>query len=85
MKGKTLCEEIRIYVAGLAAYNNGKFHGVWIDATDELEDIQGQINKILVDSPESFAKEYAIHDLAPLNVKGSNVKLGSQISRAYKG
>ena len=26
--------EIRIYVADLAAYNNGKLHGVWIDATD---------------------------------------------------
>lgn len=57
-----MCEEIRIYVADLAAYNNGKLHGVWIDATQDLDDIQGQINKMLAESPESFAEEYAIHD-----------------------
>ena len=38
--------EIRIYVADLAAYNNGKLHGVWIDACDDLEDIQEQIDKM---------------------------------------
>jgi len=54
--------EIRIYVADLAAYNNGKLHGVWIDATDELDDIWDQINKMLENSPEGFAEEYAIHD-----------------------
>lgn len=54
--------EIRIYVADLAAYNNGKLHGVWIDACDELEDIQEQINQMLASSPEGFAEEYAIHD-----------------------
>ena len=54
--------EIRIYVADLAAYNNGKLHGVWIDATDELDDIQEQINKMLENSPEGFAEEFAIHD-----------------------
>ncbi len=54
--------EIRIYVADLAAYNNGKLHGVWIDACDELEDIQEQINQMLASSLEGFAEEYAIHD-----------------------
>lgn len=54
--------EIRIYVADLAAYNNGKLHGVWINACDDLEDIQEQVNKMLKDSPENFADEYAIHD-----------------------
>ena len=54
--------EIRIYVADLAAYNNGKLHGVWINACDDLEDIQEQINKMLASSPEGFAEEYAIHD-----------------------
>ena len=57
-----MCEEIRIYVADLAAYNNGKLHGVWINATDELDDIQEQINNMLSKSPEGFAEEYAIHD-----------------------
>ncbi|HNP50543.1 MAG TPA: antirestriction protein ArdA [Nitrosomonas nitrosa] len=54
--------DIRIYVADLAAYNNGKLHGVWINATDDLDDIQEQINKMLAESPEGFAEEYAIHD-----------------------
>lgn len=57
-----MCEEIRIYVADLAAYNNGKLHGVWIDATDDVDDIQDQINKMLAESPEECAEEYAIHD-----------------------
>lgn len=54
--------EIRIYVADLAAYNNGKLHGVWIDATQDLEDIQEQVQTMLNASPEGFAEEYAIHD-----------------------
>ena len=29
-------ENPSIYVADLAAYNNGYLHGVWIDATQEL-------------------------------------------------
>ena len=57
-----MCEEIRIYVADLAAYNNGILHGIWIDATDDVDDIQDQINKMLAESPEEFAEEYAIHD-----------------------
>ncbi len=57
-----MCEEIRIYVADLAAYNNGKLHGVWIDATLEPDEIQEQINQMLANSPEGFAEEYAIHD-----------------------
>jgi len=63
LKGnKTMSEEIRIYVADLAAYNNGKLHGVWINACDDKDDIQDQINKMLKQSPEGFAEEYAIHD-----------------------
>ncbi len=57
-----MSDEIRIYVADLAAYNNGKLHGVWIDATLELEDIQKQVSKMLAASPEGFAEEFAIHD-----------------------
>ena len=57
-----MIEEINIYVADLAAYNNGKLHGVWIDATQDLEDIQEQIKQMLAKSPEGFAEEYAIHD-----------------------
>jgi len=42
--------EIRIYIADLAAYNNGKLHGVWINALDDLDDIQEQINTMLAQS-----------------------------------
>ena len=34
-----MSEHIRIYVADLAAYNAGHLHGVWADATQELDDI----------------------------------------------
>jgi antirestriction protein len=54
--------DIRIYVADLAAYNTGHLHGVWIDATLELEDIQAQIDVMLAKSPVVGAEEYAIHD-----------------------
>ena len=53
---------MRIYVAGLAAYNAGHLHGVWIDATLELDDIQGQVDAMLAASPVEDAEEYAIHD-----------------------
>jgi len=57
-----MSEEIRIYVACLAAYNNGKLHGVWVDVTQELDDIQEQVNVMLKESPEEGAEEWAIHD-----------------------
>ena len=57
-----MSEEIRIYVADLAAYNNGILHGVWIDMSDDLDDIWDQIKKMLAESPEEDAEEYAIHD-----------------------
>lgn len=52
----------RIYVACLAAYNNGKLHGEWIDATQDVEDIRTAIQKMLRSSPEPDAEEWAIHD-----------------------
>jgi len=57
-----MSDEIRIYVADLAAYNNGKLHGVWIDACDDINNIWEQIKAMLAASPEDFAEEYAIHD-----------------------
>lgn len=57
-----MSEEIRIYVADLAAYNNGKLHGVWIDATEDPDTIQDQINDMLAKSPEPDSEEWAIHD-----------------------
>jgi len=52
----------RIYVACLAAYNNGKLHGEWIDANQDADDIFTEINAMLAESPESNAEEFAIHD-----------------------
>jgi len=58
-----MSEEIRIYVADLAAYNNGTLHGAWIDATQDIDDMWDQVNAMLKASPiEEVAEEYAIHD-----------------------
>lgn len=57
-----MTNEIRIYVADLAAYNAGHLHGSWIDATLDVEDIQEQISSMLGCSPVEGAEEYAIHD-----------------------
>lgn len=57
-----MSEAIRIYVADLAAYNAGHLHGVWIDATLDLDDIQAQVDAMLAASPVEGAEEYAIHD-----------------------
>jgi len=54
--------EPKIYVACLASYNNATLHGVWIDATQGLDDIQGQVKAMLKDSPEPNSEEFAIHD-----------------------
>lgn len=52
----------RIYVADLAAYTAGTLHGQWIDATQDPEDIEAEIQKMLAASPEEGAEEFAIHD-----------------------
>lgn len=54
--------EIRIYVACLAAYNNGILHGKWIDATEGEGAIWEGINAVLKSSPIEDAEEWAIHD-----------------------
>jgi antirestriction protein len=55
-------DEPRIYVACLAAYNNGYLHGRWIPAAQELDDLNRAIQAMLADSPIAGAEEYAIHD-----------------------
>lgn len=52
----------RIYVACLAAYNNGHLHGAWIDADQDEEAIFAEIHTMLLRSPVPDAEEYAIHD-----------------------
>eukprot|EP00456_Euglypha_rotunda_P067846 TRINITY_DN5893_c0_g1_i1.p1 TRINITY_DN5893_c0_g1~~TRINITY_DN5893_c0_g1_i1.p1 ORF type:complete len:177 (+),score=39.87 TRINITY_DN5893_c0_g1_i1:124-654(+) len=52
----------RIYVACLAAYNNGILHGAWIDASQEAWAIYDGIRAMLDISPITDAEEWAIHD-----------------------
>jgi len=52
----------RIYVACLAAYNNGYLHGAWIDADQDADEIRDEITAMLARSPIKGAEEYAIHD-----------------------
>jgi antirestriction protein len=53
---------IKIYVACLAAYNDGILHGRWIDATLGEEHIRDGIKAMLAQSPVMVAEEWAIHD-----------------------
>ncbi len=53
---------IKIYVACLAAYNNGILHGRWIDATLGEDHIWEGIKAMLAASPTPGAEEHAIHD-----------------------
>ena len=59
--GPDLRDTPRIYVACLAAYNNGRLHGAWIDATEPDEMMQG-VRAMLAASPEPGAEEWSIHD-----------------------
>ena len=54
--------DIKIYIACLAAYNNGMLHGTWIDATQSVDEIYKDIQAMLKASPIEDAEEFAIHD-----------------------
>ena len=51
----------RIYVACLAAYNNGCLHGRWIEATTP-DEVTVEVCAMLAESPLPDAEEWAIHD-----------------------
>ena len=53
---------IRIYVACLAAYNNGILHGAWLDAEQGVDALRAGIEAMLAASPVAGAEEHAIHD-----------------------
>ncbi|MFL9841730.1 antirestriction protein ArdA [Sphingomonas sp. ST-64] len=55
-------DQPRIYVACLAAYNNGYLHGAWIDAAQEPWAIWDAVQDMLRASPVAEAEEWAIHD-----------------------
>ncbi|MFF1711279.1 antirestriction protein ArdA [Streptomyces sp. NPDC058268] len=61
--------DLRIYVASLSDYNNGGYHGRWIDIdnSSDVDDIQEEIAEMLRRSPAAkrygdVAEEWAIHD-----------------------
>ncbi len=54
--------EIRIYVACLASYNNGRLHGRWINARQDAWGIYDEVAAMLRASPITDAEEWAIHD-----------------------
>ena len=61
-RGEKVMSNIRIYVACLAAYNNGHLHGMWLDATQGEKGIWKDVQAMLRGSPEEGAEEWAIHD-----------------------
>lgn len=52
---------ISIYIACLASYNEGILHGKWINITNSKQ-VWAEINKVLKSSPIPDAEEWAIHD-----------------------
>lgn len=52
----------KVYVACLAAYNNGRLHGEWIDADHSADELHAAVQRMLAASPEPGAEEWAIHD-----------------------
>jgi antirestriction protein len=67
-----MSNEIRIYAACLAAYNNGILHGTWIDCTGKVaDDIGEEVQAMLAASPIDAAEEWAIHDFeCPSQLRG---------------
>lgn len=60
--GEPNTNQPRIYVACLAAYNNGYLHGAWIDAAHEPWSLWQDVQVMLAASPIAGAEEWAIHD-----------------------
>lgn len=54
--------EPQIWVGCLAAYNNGKLHGEWIDANQDAEDLLEDIKAMLAKSPVPNAEEWQIFE-----------------------
>jgi antirestriction protein len=52
----------RIYVASLSDYNNGELHGAWIDAAQDVEELEETVERLLAESRQPYAEEFAIFD-----------------------
>jgi antirestriction protein len=73
----TATDTPKVWIADLAAYNNGKLHGRWVNATD-VDELNAAKDAILASSPEPGAEEWAIHDYDGFG--GLTYKLGEYAS-----
>jgi len=71
----------RIYVACLAAYNDGQLHGCWIDVEDE-DSIWESVQAMLKSSPIPLAEEWSIHDYE--NFQGVTIDENDSFARVVE-
>lgn len=76
----------KIWIGCLAAYNNGKHHGEWVDAAVDEDEIWEAQKRIIATSPEQpFAEEHYIADhegFAPYRVhEYANLSTVAQVAR----
>ena len=55
-------ETPKAWVGCLASYNNGHLFGKWIDLTQEMSDIEHDIDVMLNESPMDNAEEFEVFD-----------------------
>ena len=60
--GEKITLRPHIWIGCLAAYNNGKLHGDWVDAAVSGEELVASAKRIIASSPEPDAEEWAIFD-----------------------
>lgn len=80
----------KVYIACIAAYNNGKLHGAWIDAAQDPGDIEAEIDQMLADSPASGGEEWAVHDYEDMPDLGEHpsvddISLHGRMMEAHDG
>lgn len=77
--------DVRIYVASLSDYNDGRLHGAWLDAATDVDELAAGIKEMLDRSPTPGAEEWAIHDyegFGPLHLgEYENLATISQIAQ----
>lgn len=52
----------QVWIGCLAAYNNGKLFGEWVDIPSDPEELREEIKRVLSKSPEPMAEEWAFMD-----------------------
>ncbi len=77
----------QIYIACLAAYNNGILHGEWIDATQDVSTIYNEIHEMLLTAPlrtqkslrSMILKGLVVHKLASMTASMMLLSLPSSL------